>query len=650
MAFFGLNAPRERDFTVRVISIGISLSAFLLVLRANVMTFPWVPSIVSRVPRHLLAAYYDFAYVGLITIVFVYLLTAARRAPALQRILYAGFVGLSLLSLAFGLVNVKFIPWLGQPLNYRWLYYSDFLDSQDVRNAIVKELSGRLVAFAAACALGLLVLAWIIRLGLRAIVKRYGWRRPAYAAIAALLICFPLGGAIVGRRPWGTASRPWDRSKLENPVIAFVNSVFTSRRPPSLLTMKTSVGFGDFEPSPPALSEVGVRAGSGPIRNVVVFVMESVGANYLSVYGSPHRVTPQLESHLDRSVTFTDIYAHGAYTSLSLVSMTLSIYPPVSYRSLTTEHPALRFPSLTSELKERGYRAAFFSSSDLRYQKSDVFLAHRGLDQVVDYRSLACPGPILKPSENDPLLDAADDECIVDAFIAWLGKTQPQPFSGVLWTMMTHYPYFPASAETDYGVSDPDLNRYLNALHHTDQVLGKLLSALRSLDLDESTLVVVVGDHGETFGQHGQRIHGDVYEPSLHVPLILINPRLFHGERVSVLGGLIDLAPTILDILGIAPSPLWQGRSLFRSDRTGRVYFFFPFGDHLFGFREGDRKVIDHATEDRFEIYDLANDPAETKNLAPGMPNEVSIARERIAAWLQYQDRMMSRLIAERTR
>ena len=149
------------------------------------------------------------------------------------------------------------------------------------------------------------------------------------------------------------------------------------------------------------------------------------------------------------------------------------------------------------------------------------------------------------------------------------------------------------------------------------------------------------------FGQHDQRGHGDIYEPSLHVPLIFLNPTLFHGERVSAVGGLLDVGPTVLEILGISPPAAWQGRSLFRTDRSGRVYFFAPFGDHLFGFREGDLKAILNATEDRVELYDLLRDPAETRNLKDTRPRDAALARQRIAAWVQYQDRMMRDLIGE---
>ena len=136
-----------------------------------------------------------------------------------------------------------------------------------------------------------------------------------------------------------------------------------------------------------------------------------------------------------------------------------------------------------------------------------------------------------------------------------------------------------------------------------------------------------------------------IYEENLHVPLVLICPGLFHGERLSTVGGLIDIAPTALDVLGIDPPAAWQGRSLFRSDRTGRVYFYSPFSYNLFGLREGDRKVIYSSSQDQTELYDLAADAREQIDRAAEFPDAVRRGQDRLAAWAQFQDRFVQRMI-----
>jgi arylsulfatase A-like enzyme len=159
----------------------------------------------------------------------------------------------------------------------------------------------------------------------------------------------------------------------------------------------------------------------------------------------------------------------------------------------------------------------------------------------------------------------------------------------------------------------------------------------------DSTLVVVVGDHGEAFGQHGHYVHGvDLYEEEVHVPLMLINRRLFHGETDSTLGGMIDVAPTILDLLGATPPASWQGRSLFDSLRTRRVYLFTSRSRVLFGYREGNQKFIYDAGSNSAELYDLVKDPAESSNVIAAWPGTAQAGRERLAAWVQFQRRFLA--------
>src|SRR5438046_1329995 len=154
----GVMTERFSPATDRALSIAataLSLGAFLVFIRSRLMGFPWIHSPFARAPRILLAAYDDLAYLAAVTLLFLAGLFLWRRSVRVQRVIVGLYAGFALLSLLFALVNVKIVPMLGRPLNYRWLYYSDFLDGQDARNAILAELSGRLVAIAVTCAAGL---------------------------------------------------------------------------------------------------------------------------------------------------------------------------------------------------------------------------------------------------------------------------------------------------------------------------------------------------------------------------------------------------------------------------------------------------------------------------------------------------------------
>jgi lipoteichoic acid synthase len=161
----------------------------------------------------------------------------------------------------------------------------------------------------------------------------------------------------------------------------------------------------------------------------------------------------------------------------------------------------------------------------------------------------------------------------------------------------------------------------------------------------DSTLIITLGDHGEAFGRHGQYVHAsNIYEENVHIPLVFINRRLFAGEESSVIAGQVDIAPTVLDLLGLPQPSDWQGRSLFASDRSPRTYFFAPWADLLFGYREGERKNIFNATSGQYEAYDLKDDPQETRNLIDQLPGARQQILDRTAAWVQYQNRMIKNL------
>jgi arylsulfatase A-like enzyme len=170
--------------------------------------------------------------------------------------------------------------------------------------------------------------------------------------------------------------------------------------------------------------------------------------------------------------------------------------------------------------------------------------------------------------------------------------------------------------------------------------LGRLFAALRQRHLDQNTLVVITGDHGEAFGfPHPWFFHGtNLYQEGVNVPCILWSPALFTpGSRSETVGAHVDLNPTIMDILGIATPSAWQGRSLLDPDRPQRAYFNCNTGYLLEGMREGDWKFIYNMTLAREELYDLASDPTEQHNLASQNPRLCAIYRQRLASWATYE-------------
>ena len=636
------------DDLARIAAMGAVLAVYL----ARVRVYQALALSTTAAPLQLagnitLAMRSDLAYVICLTAGFGGAVWLARLRPGIRRALLRIWIIVVGLSVVLALVNRLAVIRLGQPLSYQWLYYSDFLMGLDAYNTMAGLLSWKLLAqFAAKCA-AVVILGLLAGRLLASLVRAGRARIPLALSAGVLALYFPLTA-------WLARAATLPLIQVRNPAVFLIGSALGAEGGAALSTMPTAVGPDDFLMAgerPAGVSPLAGAANRAKVRNVIIFVMESVPASFIGLYGGPPGLTPEIDAAGADARIFTKLYAHVPSTAHSMVSLLLSAHPPHSFRILTREFPRIRLPSLSSELEERGYRTAFFNAADNRFQRGEEFLAARRFDLLADHRSLPCAHQVFIGSTHAwPFLDGTQDGCAVAGLLDWAGTSGPQPFAAVLWTMQTHDPYFVSSPEGHYARAGSALNRYLSALHEGDRALGDLLRGLAGRGLLESTLVIVMGDHGEAFGQHAHTNHHLLYEEDVHIPLLLINERLFHGERDSTVGGIIDVAPTIMDLLGYPLPARWQGRSLFDPQRSGRVYFFAPFSSAYFGYLEGSRKLIYNASSNTAELYDLHADPGEKVNLAPRAPEAVAAGRERLVAWARYQKHYYSGLLDQSAR
>ena len=632
--------------TLKILCTGAILFIFLLIARAKILGFDLNPLLSSGLDilKLGLAGYYDFCYVGFISLIFFGFCLLSRNSQKVNNRIFFVFLSVAVFSLIVGFLNIRIVKILGRPFNYQWLYYSDFLKSTDAKIAILSNVSWELLVYLAEFVIALVIASLLLSRAINFLLTRYNVRVfLSIAVIAALVIYFPLAN-------WYLNKRHLEYSKLENPIVSFLQSTIFSHMTPKLYTMKTPIGPTDFQPFENRPLEISSlkAAKNSKINNIILYVLESIPAEYVFVTSNAEfEITPELKRFLKQSAVFKNIYAHAPATNKSLVSILCSIYPWISYMGLTQKYPDINIVSLSMILKRHGYRTAYFNSGDNRFNSADRFLSYQDFDRVEDYRTLKCnhQGFTVEFDEWNNL-DGTVDECVVDSFIDWAGADLKKSFFAVLWTYQTHYPYFVSGEKIDFGVNSDKFNQYLNAVHDIDKSLGKLMRWLENHSLLERSLIVVVGDHGEAFGRHGQYVHAShIYEENVHVPLIFINSRLFKGEEYPTIGGLIDVAPTILDILSFPLSSEWQGRSLFSNPRSGRVYFFSPWSDYLYGYREDNHKIIFNASRNKYEIYDLKNDPKETDNLAEQLPNFKNEGIQRLASWVQFQDKFLREFI-----
>ena len=438
---------------------------------------------------------------------------------------------------------------------------------------------------------------------------------------------------------WSTRQ---DRRIAENPHWVLISSwwqVVTGDGIVRLTDEFPADDLTDFEPIGPRRAAVSRRP-----PNVIVVVLESVAARWTGLNGGPYDSTPVLKAESSRALVADNFYAHIGRSSNSLVAILLSTYPKLGFREVTEEYPQLPGTSLAAMFRDRGYRTAFVTPSDLSWAGWGPFLEGRGFTELRDHRQLGCPVQISSWG--------VEDRCMVDGMLDFIGEKPDRPFFVMGWTTQTHHPYEPTPGVPLIEMHHepvPDqyhLDRYLNVLRETDRHLGRLFEHVRRLRLDQDTLIVVLGDHGQAFGYpHNTYIQGrTMYEEDVHVPLMFWFPRLYRQPmRTSAVGGHVDLAPTIAELAGVPPAPDWQGRSLFEQTRAPRAYFYVAEDQFTLGLREDNWKYIFALREGVEELYDLDRDPDEQHNLAAAEPGRSARMRQRLAAWTEANRRQYER-------
>lgn len=569
----------------------------------------------------------DVFLVVIIGLFFTLLMKLFPKKQLLTLIILSAIIFVSII---FSIINIQLINVLGKPFNYQWLYYSDFLNSTDASSAILSNINKEFIISSILIVVAFVPLFYI-----------FYWliNKKAWVPFLVLFICL-VPGLFVKNNPTIPIYN------TENPVLYFINSIYNSGNKFISESNYDSTEFINKHIDTTSATYAKAFKNS-IIKNVIFFVLESTPAEYITPFNNSIKATPFLDSIQHNAALFTSIYAHVPATNKSLVSLLCGNLPYLSYKSITKEFPNIQLPSISDELKKLGYQTAFFNAGDNRFQNAEGFLKNRSFDVLQDMRNITCSSDRFSDEQfagkNE---DGINDACLSNQFLLWQQQNKSENFFAMLWTFQTHYPYYSTSQPTDFKTGNISLEKYLNALHQGDNVLQQLVNGLKKQHLLESTLIVVVGDHGEAFGRHNQSTHAaGIYEENLHVPLLFINPLLFKGERINSVGGISDITPTVLAILN-KPIPLtMQGENLFSDNRRKRTYFFSPFSDFLIGFRQDSLKFILNVTAGNTELYNLNKDPNETNNIADQNKPFVIKAQVEINTWMNYQNKFMQSLI-----
>ncbi len=310
------------------------------------------------------------------------------------------------------------------------------------------------------------------------------------------------------------------------------------------------------------------RVGSTTPPNVILISIDALRARSIGAYGRERATTPFLDAFAREGVLFTQAVAQSTTTPASHMTLFTSLYPGThGVTDLTHGSDLDAYGTLAEILRQHGYATAAVTEDGL-LEPSLGF--DRGFDSYTETKNRGAERA-LGHLEHTARIVAE-----------WLAKRRDEPFFLFVHSAQVHEPYTPPSQYRGiFGVAGAvgpadALDRYEETVRYTDDQLAALWQSIAPLGVADHTIVVITSDHGEEFGEHGALGHGtQLFDETLLVPLIMRAPGLLpRGARVDAQVGLIDVLPTLLDLLHL-PIPVHaEGRSLaalFHGDDDGRA-------------------------------------------------------------------------------
>ena len=370
-------------------------------------------------------------------------------------------------------------------------------------------------------------------------------------------------------------------------------------------------------------------AWAAPQTPVILISIDTLRADHLGVFGYRRIATPNIDAYAEHGTVFTAIDCQVPLTLPSHTSLLTSTYPFQNRIEENAEPVPGGRVTLASVLHEHGYRTGAFIGS--------VFLERQmGLDGGFDVYDSPFNFEAFSPISGEMFFagvanqlavrDRRDGSLVIRAAEQWLAANRGAAVFAFVHLFDLHRPWPPGGS-------------YDAQIAYVDRVLGHFREFLKREGWWDRSMVIVLADHGEGLGEHGETTHGYfIYESTLHVPLIVHWPSAapVRAARMNEPAGLIDVAPTVVDFLHLPAQASFDGRSLLSGDAhtviSESVHAHDGFGwAPLRSVRVGSFKYIQAPKP---ELYDLAKDPGELHNLVASNPSEAASLRARLTELL----------------
>lgn len=399
--------------------------------------------------------------------------------------------------------------------------------------------------------------------------------------------------------------------------------------------------------------------------NVIILVIESLRSDQLRAYGSGRNVMPALDALANDSRVFSNAYTQSSHTNYATITPLSSHYPLRSPTSYTyPEKPSYPRVLIYDVLKALGYRTAIFSSSNENWGGMVNYLDTGNLNRFIHAANSKKPTYLMLGdagfatwARETKHAGSLDDRSTVDEAIEWIDGLDDKAFFVAMTLQNSHLPYpvppdFPrrfGPAKLDFTIRFAHFPKdkiqvvkdvYADSLAYVDSQIERLFQYLRTKNKWENTLIVVTGDHGQAFYEHGFASHASaIFDEVMRVPMIIRAPSLKAGLD-NRLAQHVDVAPSILGLLGLPAHPSFQGTDLVNTvaepKRSAYLVAQTPLA-YQYGIVRSGFKLIYDEREGRYSLFNLATDPDEKFDVAGSQPTLVKDLAKRLQTWRTLQ-------------
>lgn len=348
------------------------------------------------------------------------------------------------------------------------------------------------------------------------------------------------------------------------------------------------------------------------IQNVLIIVMESAGKDYIFDTSRKNTIPmPFLKSLAHKGVWLNNNYTGGNTSSTGGFEILSGLYPYPSGINFEMQ-VNLKIKSIPRWFDSH-YDSLYFNSFSNDYFSPKDFVAN-SFKKLLDIHSFnlnqkeIVNGIVFKEPAG------------INNFLISLDQVK-SPFVAVYWTGPAHFPYY------NYGHSfqilsdekQPELSRYMNNLNLIDHQIKLIYEYMDRKKLLDNTLLIIVSDHGEGFGQHPNSwVHGSTLnEEQVKVPVLFYQPKIFRPQIINQVTSSADILPTILDVFKINyDSDKFQGQSLLRKNLRRKYVFIYGIENELAAVDYNNNKIILDYRNGLCKKFDLKKDPSEAVQLA----------------------------------